>query len=54
VRTDAVERWGKELRTALDQVSARLTTDDLIQLNRAVEVEGLTSAEAAARWWDAI
>jgi osmoprotectant transport system substrate-binding protein len=53
VRTDAIERWGSRLRTALDEVSARLTTEDLVQLNRAVEVEGLSPTEAAARWWSA-
>jgi osmoprotectant transport system substrate-binding protein len=53
VRADALERWGERLRTAFDDVSARLTTEDLVQLNRAVEVEGLTPAEAAAGWWDA-
>ncbi len=52
LRTDALDRWGDRLRTALDAVSARLTTQDLVQLNRAVEVEGLSSAEAALRWWD--
>jgi osmoprotectant transport system substrate-binding protein len=53
VRTDAIERWGDKLRTAFDEVSARLTTEDLVQLNRAVEVEGISPAEAAARWWSA-
>jgi osmoprotectant transport system substrate-binding protein len=53
VRTDAIERWGDRLRTAFDEVSARLTTEDLVQLNRAVEVEGLSPADAAARWWSA-
>lgn len=51
VRAAALERWGEELRTALDGASARLLTQDLVQLNRAVEIEGLTPAEAAARWW---
>jgi osmoprotectant transport system substrate-binding protein len=51
VRTDALERWGEALRTAFDDVSARLTTEDLVQLNRAVEVEGLSPADAAAGWW---
>ena len=51
VRTDVLERW-EGLGTAFDAVSARLTTDALVQLNRAVELEGLTPAEAAARWWD--
>jgi len=53
VRTDALERWGDRLRTAFDDVSARLTTEDLAQLNRTVEVQGLSAADAAAGWWDA-
>jgi osmoprotectant transport system substrate-binding protein len=28
-----------------------LTTADLIELNRSVELEGLRPKEAAARWW---
>jgi len=52
VRTEALRRWGDRLRAALDDVSGRLTTDDLVQLNQAVELQGLTPAEAAARWWD--
>jgi osmoprotectant transport system substrate-binding protein len=51
VRAAAIDRWGDGLATALEAVSARLTTNDLVRLNRAVELEGLTPAEAAARWW---
>jgi osmoprotectant transport system substrate-binding protein len=51
VRTQVLDRWGEDLRAALDEVSARITTNDLVQLNRAVELDGLTPAEAAARWW---
>lgn len=51
VRTAVLERSGARLRTALDQVSARITTDDLRRLNRSVEVDGLSPAAAAARWW---
>jgi osmoprotectant transport system substrate-binding protein len=51
VRTATLERWGDDLQEALDEVSARITTHDLVQLNRAVELDGLTPAEAAARWW---
>jgi osmoprotectant transport system substrate-binding protein len=54
LRSDALERWGNRLRTALDEVSARLTTEDLVQLNRLVEVEGMSSAEAANRWWNGL
>jgi osmoprotectant transport system substrate-binding protein len=51
VRSAVLGRWGDRLRTALDAVSSRLTTADLVRLNRAVEVDGLTPAAAAARWW---
>jgi osmoprotectant transport system substrate-binding protein len=53
VRTSVIERWGEDLRAALDDVSARLRTADLVELNHAVEIEGLSPAEAAARWWTA-
>ena len=52
VRSEVLERWGDPLREALEATSARLTTADLIGLNRAVELEGLTPDAAAARWWD--
>ena len=52
VRTEVLDRWGDRLRDALDEVSARLVTADLVLLNAAVELDGLTPAEAAARWWD--
>ena len=48
-----LERWGERLRDALDEVSARLTTAELVRLNRVVEIDGRTPAEAAAEWWDA-
>ena len=53
VRSAAGDRWGQRLRAALDAASARLTAGDLVELNRAVELEGRTPAEAAAGWWDA-
>lgn len=52
VRTDVLDRWGEQLREALDEASARLTTRDLVELNEAVELGGRTPAEAAAAWWD--
>jgi osmoprotectant transport system substrate-binding protein len=52
VRAAVLERWGDRLRTVLDDVSARLTTPDLIRLNRAVEVDELSPADAATQWWD--
>ena len=49
VRTAVVD---DRLRTALDAVSAQLTTLDLVGLNRAVAVDGASPREAALRWWD--
>jgi osmoprotectant transport system substrate-binding protein len=51
VRRAAIDRWGEQLRTVLNEVSARLTTADLIALNRSVELDGLSPKEAAATWW---
>lgn len=51
VRTAVLDRWGSRLRAALDAVSSRITTNDLRQMNRAVELDGRSPAEAAARWW---
>ena len=51
VRSEILERWGDRAVTALDAASARLTTAALVRLNRSVEVDGLTPARAAARWW---
>ncbi|MGY1801865.1 glycine betaine ABC transporter substrate-binding protein [Blastococcus sp. SYSU D00922] len=50
VRKEAADRWDG-LIDAMDETSALLTTGDLVQLNRAVELDGLTPREAAMRWW---
>ncbi|CCG05393.1 ABC transporter substrate-binding protein [Blastococcus saxobsidens] len=52
VRSEVFDRWGEPLREALESTSARLTTADLVALNRAVELQGRTPAEAARAWWD--
>ncbi|MGK5111112.1 MULTISPECIES: ABC transporter substrate-binding protein [unclassified Geodermatophilus] len=51
VRTAVLEAAGDGLRTALDEVSARLDTPDLVRLNRLVALDGRTPAEAAELWW---
>jgi osmoprotectant transport system substrate-binding protein len=51
VRTAVLDRWGEPLRTALDETSARLTAQEVVALNRAVDVDGLTPAQAARQWW---
>jgi osmoprotectant transport system substrate-binding protein len=50
VRTDVLARRGPVLRATLDDVSARLSTAEVIGLNRAVEVDGLDNDQAAAEW----
>jgi osmoprotectant transport system substrate-binding protein len=51
VRTAVLDEAGEELREALDAVSARLGTPDLVRLNRLVALDGRTPAEAAELWW---
>ncbi len=51
VSEEVADRWGDELTDALDETSARLTTTGLVRLNRAVELDGATPAEAAEQWW---
>ncbi|ACQ80916.1 Substrate-binding region of ABC-type glycine betaine transport system [Beutenbergia cavernae DSM 12333] len=41
------------LVAALDAVSAALDTEQLIELNKAVDIDRQTSAQAAEAWWDA-
>ncbi len=52
VRADVVDRWGDRLTDALDDTSARLTTLDVLGLNRSVELDGRTPEQAAAEWWE--
>jgi osmoprotectant transport system substrate-binding protein len=52
VRSAVAEQFGHRLTDALDEASALLTTADLVQLNRLVELDGLTPQEAAVDWWD--
>ncbi len=49
VRRTAVDRWGPEVRRALDALSAALTTDDLRALNGRVE-RGEPVPAVAASW----
>jgi osmoprotectant transport system substrate-binding protein len=52
VRAPVLDRWGQRLRDALNATSARLTTQELVSLNQAVEVDGRTPEQAAKQWWD--
>ncbi|MDP9219287.1 MAG: ABC transporter substrate-binding protein [Actinomycetota bacterium] len=50
VRRDVMKAHGSRVTAALAHVTAVLTTRDLIELNRAVEVDGLSPAQAATQW----
>ena len=50
VRTDVLQRHGDDLRQPVNAVSELLTTEELIRLNRQVEVER-TSPDQAVRSW---
>ena len=53
VRADLLRHdWGDRLRAVVNTISQRLTTEDLIRLDRAVEIDGLSPTQAAERWWD--
>jgi osmoprotectant transport system substrate-binding protein len=51
VGAEVAEREGGRLTDALNATSARLTTTELRRLNRLVEIDGRTPAEAAEEWW---
>ena len=50
VRDEKADRYGERLRAPLDAVSAALTTEELRELNAAVDVEGRPLAAVAADW----
>ena len=50
VRDDKAERYGTRLSAALDAVSAALSTEELRELNAAVDVDGRPVAEVAEAW----
>jgi osmoprotectant transport system substrate-binding protein len=50
VRTDVLHRFGSVVADRLNQVSAALTTEGLVQLNHRVQIDGVSPARAAADW----
>jgi len=50
VRKPVLERHGDTLSDAVNAVSAQLTTEELVALNRRVELERQTPHEAARAW----
>ena len=52
MRAAALERFGDPVRQRFDAVSAKLTTEELIGLNREVELGGRPAAAVARAWLD--
>ncbi|HEX6262157.1 MAG TPA: ABC transporter substrate-binding protein [Actinomycetota bacterium] len=50
VRGEVLRRYGAPLRDLLDDISSRLEAEDLIELNRSVDLEGQHPARAASGW----
>ena len=53
VRTAVIDEHGEEVLTALDEVSAELTTRELAELNRAAAEDTADIADVAASWLQA-
>jgi osmoprotectant transport system substrate-binding protein len=53
VRAEVLARHGADLEAAIQAVSRRLLTAELIRLNRSVVVDGRSPAEVASEWLDA-
>jgi osmoprotectant transport system substrate-binding protein len=52
VRDEVMNRYGQQIMDAVAPVTAALTTVQLIELNRAVAVNGLSPKQAAQAWLD--
>lgn len=50
IRSTVLERHGDALRDAVNAVSGLLTTEELVALNRRVDLDGQTPHEAARAW----
>jgi osmoprotectant transport system substrate-binding protein len=53
IRASVAQQFGDRLTSELRSLTARLRTQDLIDLNRAVEIEGKSISDAAAGWLSA-
>ena len=52
VRTAVLTAYDGRIEEAIEPVTAALTTAELIELNRTVEIESTTHASAAKEWLD--
>jgi glycine betaine/choline ABC-type transport system substrate-binding protein len=50
MRTETVAAYGPTLVRLLNNLTAQLNTQDLIQMNQQVELEGTKPAAVAADW----
>lgn len=50
LRSDVAEAYGDELKEAMDTVSAKLTTEDLIAWNAATDIEKEEPEDVAEKW----
>jgi osmoprotectant transport system substrate-binding protein len=50
IRTEVLDAYGEQLRADLDELSALITTDDLVDWNRATDVERRESDDVAREW----
>jgi osmoprotectant transport system substrate-binding protein len=50
VRTDVLDRYGDEFKDAISEVTSRLSTLHLRELNRKIELEGLRPGTVAREW----
>jgi osmoprotectant transport system substrate-binding protein len=50
IRLDLLEDYGDDLKELLDSVSAELTTEDLIELNKRADIDQEDPAAIAADW----
>jgi len=52
VRSAVIERYGRRVVSALNAVSARLTTEDLSILNAGVDLDGRLPSDVAREWFE--
>jgi len=54
VRDEIIDAYGDGFRTVLNAVSAALTTEQLVELNKRVEIDGEDPDKVAASWLEGI
>ncbi|MFL6180844.1 MAG: glycine betaine ABC transporter substrate-binding protein [Actinomycetes bacterium] len=52
VRQQVIDEYGQDFADVIDSVTSRLTTADLIGLNRRVEIAGMSPSDVASDWLD--